>query len=281
MSIVNGGFSEDVFLYYLYSISMKKLLKITIAALSGILLISTSLAKAPQGEDFIVTIETINEKNDISRYEITVHYPQTEYLSPFEYLSDDEPIKRLNYLLKSLVNLRVKQFKTSAAEFYADASADEILQSYQDINYSEYRAGPMRHLVSFVLSEDRYFIGTAHPTGVRYFSVTYDITNQRRVKLYHLFKGGSNYLEKFLEYSTESLKFQLGEDAEAIFLPDGVAPKWYNFKNFALKEGGITFFFSSYQVAPYYAGPQEVTIPYSELKEYINPQGTLGFILEE
>ncbi|RIK32332.1 MAG: hypothetical protein DCC56_00555 [Anaerolineae bacterium] len=39
--------------------------------------------------------------------------------------------------------------------------------------------------------------------------------------------------------------------------------------------GGFVITFDEYQVAPYAADPQTVTVPYSELKPLINQQGPL------
>jgi hypothetical protein len=40
-------------------------------------------------------------------------------------------------------------------------------------------------------------------------------------------------------------------------------------KNYGFKKEGIVFFYNSYEIAPYAAGPTEVLIPYSELEEWM------------
>lgn len=40
-------------------------------------------------------------------------------------------------------------------------------------------------------------------------------------------------------------------------------------KNYGFKKEGIVFFYNSYEIAPYAAGPTEVLIPYAELKDWI------------
>jgi hypothetical protein len=40
-------------------------------------------------------------------------------------------------------------------------------------------------------------------------------------------------------------------------------------KNYGFKKEGIVFFYNSYEIAPYAAGPTEVVIPYEELKEWV------------
>lgn len=252
---------------------MRKLFCSSFLVLVGISLFFIPTASAEIWPTIIST--SVNEKNDALRYEVSEEYPQ---LLDSPSVTENLPLARFNTLMKSFILRKVEQFKTSAAAFFIDASPEEIIGSYEDITYTAYRAGQAQNLTSLVIADDRFFMGTAHPVGVKYYSFVYDHLTNRPIKLYHLFRGDSNYLEKFSAYATESLKFQLSEDAEDIFLPEGVAPKWYNFKNFALKETGISFFFGTYQVAPYYAGPQEMTVPYSELEAYINPNGPLGYL---
>lgn len=40
-------------------------------------------------------------------------------------------------------------------------------------------------------------------------------------------------------------------------------------KNYGFKQEGIVFFYNSYEIAPYAAGPTEVLIPYDQLKDWI------------
>lgn len=40
-------------------------------------------------------------------------------------------------------------------------------------------------------------------------------------------------------------------------------------QNYGFKQEGIVFFYNSYEIAPYAAGPTEVLIPYEELKEWM------------
>jgi hypothetical protein len=40
-------------------------------------------------------------------------------------------------------------------------------------------------------------------------------------------------------------------------------------KNYGFKKEGVVFFYNSYEIAPYAAGPTEILIPYEELKEWM------------
>jgi hypothetical protein len=48
-----------------------------------------------------------------------------------------------------------------------------------------------------------------------------------------------------------------------------------NYRNWNITPDGLMITFDEYQVAPYAAGPQTVTVPYSELRGLINPEGVL------
>jgi len=50
----------------------------------------------------------------------------------------------------------------------------------------------------------------------------------------------------------------------------GLEPKIENFKNFVLSPNFVTFYFSPYQIAPYYYGVIEVNLMNSEINEVIN-----------
>jgi hypothetical protein len=58
----------------------------------------------------------------------------------------------------------------------------------------------------------------------------------------------------------------------------GAGPLEKNFSVFNITKDGLLITFTTYQVASYADGPQEVFIPYRELKDYLNPEGILkGF----
>ena len=48
-------------------------------------------------------------------------------------------------------------------------------------------------------------------------------------------------------------------------LIEGTSPTIDNYKNFALTNKGLNIYFEYYQIAPYYYGYSEVTIPYNEI----------------
>ena len=54
--------------------------------------------------------------------------------------------------------------------------------------------------------------------------------------------------------------------------------KFYLNENFLITETGLSFFYNSYEIAPYAGGPTELEIPYSAIKDCIKKDGPLKFL---
>jgi hypothetical protein len=61
---------------------------------------------------------------------------------------------------------------------------------------------------------------------------------------------------------------------------EGASAKLENYRNWLVKRQGLEITFDPYQVGPYVAGPQYVTIPYKALAKIINPAGPLAPFLK-
>ena len=59
-------------------------------------------------------------------------------------------------------------------------------------------------------------------------------------------------------------------------ITEGAGPTSKNYESWTITKKGLGINFDSYQVAPYVAGPQFVMVPYSAIKEHVNPDGPLG-----
>jgi hypothetical protein len=57
------------------------------------------------------------------------------------------------------------------------------------------------------------------------------------------------------------------------WIEKGAAAELSNYDNWAITKKGLRITFDPYQVGPYAAGPQQVVVPYSALKEIIKPDG--------
>lgn len=93
------------------------------------------------------------------------------------------------------------------------------------------------------------------------------------VALSALFIPESAYLTRISDYVRPVLKEQLTNDAayvEDMFVT-GTSPDEGNYMVFMLGKNGITFVFQQYQVGPYSIGAPRVEVPYTVLRDILNP----------
>ncbi len=117
-----------------------------------------------------------------------------------------------------------------------------------------------------------YMQGAAHP-GTHTRTVTYDLETGSDVRLAELFLPGSDYLERIAKYCIAQLSTR---DIDFDSFSSGASPLPENYGNWNITAEGLLITFDEYQVAPYAAGAQEVTIPFAELQSVIDPQGPLA-----
>lgn len=122
-------------------------------------------------------------------------------------------------------------------------------------------------LVTVVYSIYSYS-GGANGTAF-YKTLTYDVTNQLPLTLNDIFVEG--YLSELSALVKDKLTTQLGDMTDPTFIDFGAGEDPANFRNFALTNDEMIFFFDEYQVAAGAAGPQELHIPLSELAGLIQP----------
>lgn len=134
------------------------------------------------------------------------------------------------------------------------------------IEYEE-KAGP--GTVSYVYT---IFVDTlgAHP-NVFYRTFTFDLASGKELAIGDLFVSGSDYLTRLSAISEFELSKALGDFMDIEYIRQGVTAEALNFQSFALEEDNLILIFPPYQVAPYAAGTQEVSIPLSTLAEILEP----------
>jgi hypothetical protein len=122
-----------------------------------------------------------------------------------------------------------------------------------------------------------YADGAAHT--YRYSKTfNYDLERGEKLSLEDLFRPDSNYLETvsshcIFELSKRDIGFYGGFE-------QGAEPTSKNYRNWNITSNGLMITFDEYQVAPYAAGAQTVTVPYMELQKVIDVQGPLKGILQ-
>jgi hypothetical protein len=133
-------------------------------------------------------------------------------------------------------------------------------------------------LVSIQFDVSSYFQGAAHPNSSSEV-INFDLKNGKQLKLGDLFKPGARYLQTIANYCVADLKKQSKEkklDLSDDQIAEGAAAKATNYESWTITNKGVGINFDAYQVGPYAAGPQYVLVPYSTLKDLVNPDGPVG-----
>jgi hypothetical protein len=119
-----------------------------------------------------------------------------------------------------------------------------------------------------------YIEGAAHP-NTHSRTVTYDLQAGADISLDQLFKPGSDYLQNLSNFCLTQLKPKIPDLFAA-----GLDPIPSNYLSWNITPAGLLLTFDAYQVAAYALGPQQVTIPYGELKVVIDPHGPLAGMVQ-
>lgn len=193
---------------------------------------------------------------------------------PFLEGSDDPRVQNFNTLLKQVIQNEIDAFREGTLAF---ASNPPIAAgSSFDAGYAV--MGQRGEIWSIKYDISFYSDGAAHP-GHYSLVLNYDLADGSEMTLDELFISGSNYLQLIsdackAELSTRFINFE--ED----FFSAGADPLPENFTRWNLSNDGLVITFDEYQVAPYAAGPQVVTIPFSALQSIVNPNGALTLFLQ-
>ena len=83
-----------------------------------------------------------------------------------------------------------------------------------------------------------------------------------------------------LRFGDKEKELKGGEDLPNEMIDEGAKAVPENYRNWLVKPEGLEITFDPYQVGPYVAGPQYVTIPYKALIRVINPAGPLAPFLK-
>lgn len=212
--------------------------------------------------------KSIKESNKKLMYEIDAQYPQLNGGS-------NPNFGKFNQLARMAVMKDVAEFKKAMAPEEGEAPPPEGSMG-SDLGISYSIALAQDDLVSVKFDVGSYYQGAAHPNS--HSSVlNYDLRNGKQLKLADLFKPGAKYLPALSSYCIAELKKQatdkgLLEDQ----IQEGAAPAVKNYSSWTITKRGLGIAFDAYQVGPYAAGPQFVLVPYSALKDLINPEGPIA-----
>jgi hypothetical protein len=112
------------------------------------------------------------------------------------------------------------------------------------------------------------FMGGAHG-NTKLVTKVININTGKIYGLDDVFRSGSGYLTKISDICIAYLTNKLGKIADPKWIGEGAGPKKVNYQDFVLDGRNIVFYFEQYQVAPYSEGVQEVKVPLSSVKQYL------------
>ncbi len=214
--------------------------------------------------------ETLAQEKQISSYEIQKlkikeNEPPYEIncsIPVFKEAQGFDP-KELNARIKQLVTERVTESKNG----FASREYREKQSSYMEMNFTVYPASA--RLVSIVFQIESYVAGAAHPI---HWSecLTYDKEKNRFLSLRSILNNGDDFVPIISRLCIEQLKTQEGL-SDPHWIEEGAGPKAKNFEHFYLDTSGIGIIFDEYKVGPYVAGAHGVMIPYSKIKNLLDP----------
>jgi hypothetical protein len=180
--------------------------------------------------------------------------------------------EKLNILLKKAITDELDGFKKNFIDWEIPPEMAKYV-SFMWIGYDVPLLTPQ--MASFRFHVDYYMAGAAHPN--HYFKVVnYDLEHGKTGEIKDLF----NEPAKAFEFLSKFCKTDLGKPDFPLF-EEGLEPKEENFKNWNLTEKGLRLSFDPYQVAPYAAGPQEVLIPFSELRSLVKKTDAFGAFIAQ
>ena len=198
----------------------------------------------------------VERKSERLRYAIDVTYPQIAG-------SDNLHIQRLNQHIQRLVTGQyqwplhpskadLKYYREKWSDVFNSVDIDYDIRSANDSWLSLYFEGYS------------YGIGAAH--SVQYsFSLNYDLTLRKELKLHDLFYRRSKYLEFISRYCITELSKKPEHLSE-----DALKPKADNFASWNITREGISFNFDECKVFGCASDEQVVVIPFNALRPLLN-----------
>lgn len=218
--------------------------------------------------DVEIISKQIKESNKKLRYEVAAYYPQITG-------SSNPHTEKLNQVLSALVAGEVAKFRKEMTPKEDEEPRPENSMG-SDLNIAYSVALAQDDLASIEFDVGSYYQGAAHPNSYSEV-VNYDLKNGKQLKLSDLFKPGAKYLQAISQYCIDDLKKQAkAKSLEESSINSGAAPTTKNYQSWTITKKGLGINFDAYQVAPYVAGPQFVLVPYSAIKELVNPDGPIG-----
>ena len=216
----------------------------------------------PLSQRVILTFISFREEGQLPKYTISA---QTPLLAGVE----DPRSQAFNEAVSDVIQHEIKYFRKNVL---AQMPVQPVSSgSSFDVQFVVIFQGDGIWSLKFDFSG--YADGAAHPY---HYSLTYnyDLEQGKQISLEELFPADSDYLSALSSYCIAELsKRDIGFYGG---FQQGAEPTPDNYRNWNITADGLLVTFDEYQVAPYAAGPQVVSVPYSKLSTLINPNGPLA-----
>lgn len=209
------------------------------------------------GGNYTIVSKAIKRKT--GKIKVDVSYPQLEGLS------EENVQKNFNERVRALVTKSIGEPSYDEGEHGGSFSVD-------------YRSGA---LLSVIFGAYDEWTGMAHGQSHN-FSYNYDVSHNKELKLSDFFLPGVNHLSILSKLCAKDIANQKRKNGmmEGSYPPEGVEAAAFN----ALKEDAtfypaataLVFIFDPYEVGSYAEGYYVVSIPYSQLRGIIDPNGPLA-----
>lgn len=236
------------------------------AAVAMVLILLTGTVHA-----YSVKTKTISEDGTAPRYSIAAQYPVMKGLR------NNSAQDALNSMLSKWVLNRITQFRTDL-DAMESPNATSRLPGDNRISVTYSLKVKTDHILGIAWDVYQQFAGAAHPSEVLNVMV-YDLDTGRQLMLADVFIPGSPYLKRLSQFCTQQLTVAAANSGYPLF-EEGLRPIPKNFENFLLRPEGLYIVFNPYQVAPYVAGVQEVTVPYTVVADLLQPGGPVSLVQE-
>lgn len=220
--------------------------------------------------DVELVAKQIKETNKKLMYEVAAQYPQLTG-------GNNPNFEKFNQLVRSSVTKKVAEFKKDVAPEEGEEPRPEGSMG-SDLSIGYEVALAQDDLMSVQFDVGSYYQGAAHPNSYTNV-INYDLKNGKQLNLGDLFKPGSKYLQAISAYAIADLKKQSKEKGNSLpddLIESGAGPSAKNYQSWIITKRGLGINFDPYQVGPYAAGAHYVLVPYSNLKDLINPEGPLA-----
>ena len=167
----------------------------------------------------------------------------------------------------------IRKYATDSFKWFAASNPEDDGNTNAYTLETSYSVERNDGKVFAVLFTEYTDMGGAHPNS-DYHTLDFLLPDGAQVFLPEIVDGPRG-LKRVSDLVTAKLIKTIASGTEPMSDPDtikmGTAPLADNFKDFVLLPDKLHIFFPPYQVAAYAAGPQEVTIPLSQLKDVTRP----------